>query len=179
MKFLIVFVFSFPILISAQNILSGSVFSNSGEALIGANVYLPTTYEGAMVDTLGKFKFKTSLSGSTLVMVQHLGYATDSIRIQIENDEEIQFRLRPTISSLAEVVITAGAMEASDTRKTAVLSSIDVATTGATGDLVEALSVLPGATPAGESGQLLVRGCLLYTSPSPRDRTRSRMPSSA
>ena len=25
----------------------------------------------------------------------------------------------------------------------------------------------------------LVRGCLLYTSPSPRDRTRSRMPSSA
>ena len=27
-------------------------------------------------------------------------------------------------------------------------------------------------------GQLLI-GCLLYTSPSPRDRTRSRMPSSA
>ena len=24
-----------------------------------------------------------------------------------------------------------------------------------------------------------IRGCLLYTSPSPRDRTRSRMPSSA
>ena len=27
--------------------------------------------------------------------------------------------------------------------------------------------------------QLLVYACLLYTSPSPRDRTRSRMPSSA
>ena len=26
---------------------------------------------------------------------------------------------------------------------------------------------------------LLLKGCLLYTSPSPRDRTRSRMPSSA
>ena len=26
---------------------------------------------------------------------------------------------------------------------------------------------------------MLSRGCLLYTSPSPRDRTRSRMPSSA
>ena len=25
----------------------------------------------------------------------------------------------------------------------------------------------------------IARGCLLYTSPSPRDRTRSRMPSSA
>ena len=29
------------------------------------------------------------------------------------------------------------------------------------------------------SGWDLVRACLLYTSPSPRDRTRSRMPSSA
>ena len=27
--------------------------------------------------------------------------------------------------------------------------------------------------------ELLVKACLLYTSPSPRDRTRSRMPSSA
>ena len=28
-------------------------------------------------------------------------------------------------------------------------------------------------------GLYAYRGCLLYTSPSPRDRTRSRMPSSA
>ena len=28
-------------------------------------------------------------------------------------------------------------------------------------------------------GNILLMGCLLYTSPSPRDRTRSRMPSSA
>ena len=28
-------------------------------------------------------------------------------------------------------------------------------------------------------GVINLRGCLLYTSPSPRDRTRSRMPSSA
>ena len=27
--------------------------------------------------------------------------------------------------------------------------------------------------------ELLIENCLLYTSPSPRDRTRSRMPSSA
>ena len=28
-------------------------------------------------------------------------------------------------------------------------------------------------------GEIIYNGCLLYTSPSPRDRTRSRMPSSA
>ena len=30
-----------------------------------------------------------------------------------------------------------------------------------------------------EAADLIIKSCLLYTSPSPRDRTRSRMPSSA
>ena len=38
---------------------------------------------------------------------------------------------------------------------------------------------VPGAYTAVDGDQLLVNTCLLYTSPSPRDRTRSRMPSSA
>ena len=38
-------------------------------------------------------------------------------------------------------------------------------------DLVE-----PDRAPAGTT---FIKACLLYTSPSPRDRTRSRMPSSA
>ena len=33
--------------------------------------------------------------------------------------------------------------------------------------------------PAGTTSYALIMTCLLYTSPSPRDRTRSRMPSSA
>ena len=37
-------------------------------------------------------------------------------------------------------------------------------------------SVYLGKSPASES---YLKSCLLYTSPSPRDRTRSRMPSSA
>ena len=36
-----------------------------------------------------------------------------------------------------------------------------------------------GRVAAGAAGALLGAFCLLYTSPSPRDRTRSRMPSSA
>ena len=35
------------------------------------------------------------------------------------------------------------------------------------------------AAQAGHYGLYILMGCLLYTSPSPRDRTRSRMPSSA
>ena len=48
-------------------------------------------------------------------------------------------------------------------------------------DLVKAQLRRQGITPvAGKiKKQKPLKGCLLYTSPSPRDRTRSRMPSSA
>ena len=50
------------------------------------------------------------------------------------------------------------------------------------GNAVEASTVTlePGLWSLNNFGQVLVATiCLLYTSPSPRDRTRSRMPSSA
>ena len=40
-------------------------------------------------------------------------------------------------------------------------------------------AVVGGATVGAVWAAPRVEGCLLYTSPSPRDRTRSRMPSSA
>ena len=42
-----------------------------------------------------------------------------------------------------------------------------------------AIEALAAEMAAGRSGVLLASGCLLYTSPSPRDGTKSRMPSSA
>ena len=38
---------------------------------------------------------------------------------------------------------------------------------------------LPGFAPGAHIDVYLPQGCLLYTSPSPRDRQKSRMPSSA
>ena len=52
-------------------------------------------------------------------------------------------------------------------------------------DCARRIGLLPGAAVQGQgSGAAtfdaeLVKGCLLYTSPSPRDRQKSRMPSSA
>ena len=46
----------------------------------------------------------------------------------------------------------------------------------------DAMSAMEGAMASAEDADVLVisvLGCLLYTSPSPRDRQKSRMPSSA
>ena len=59
-----------------------------------------------------------------------------------------------------------------------ILSIIVIPNAGAVGVGVVPASVsITDATRGGEYEQVI--NCLLYTSPSPRDRTRSRMPSSA
>ena len=47
------------------------------------------------------------------------------------------------------------------------------------GSCTTGLYVYPGDVSVVGHGATIYRFCLLYTSPSPRDRTRSRMPSSA
>ena len=41
------------------------------------------------------------------------------------------------------------------------------------------VALIAVGTPSASDGSINAKACLLYTSPSPRDRTRSRMPSSA
>ncbi len=142
---------------AAQLTVSGRVLDTRGLPLPGVNVYVPSTYEGATTDSLGAFSFSASAKTPFTVLTQFIGYRVDSALVTKDN-VQLTLKLRESATALAEVVVSAGAFVASDTRKTAVLSSVDVATTGSTADLAEALSTLPGSTPAGESGQLLVRG---------------------
>ena len=144
---------------AGQIAVDGRVTDHRGEGLIGVNVYLPSTYEGATSDSLGYFSFTASAKTPFAIHTQYIGYRDDSLAIDAAPAaRDVRLRLRETAAALSEVVVTAGAFVASDTRKTAVLSSVDVATTGAQADLAEALSTLPGSTPSGETGQLLVRG---------------------
>ncbi len=148
-----------PLGASAQVTISGSTVDAQGQPLVGVNVYLPSTYEGATTDSVGRFSFAASAKTPFTIYTQYIGYRDDSLVVGDESaGTGLRLKLRETAASLSEIVVTAGAFVASDTRKTAVLSSVDVATTGAQADLAEALSTLPGSTPAGETGQLLVRG---------------------
>ena len=73
-----------------------------------------------------------------------------------------------------------GTAESVTSSATAAVSNINAAPTGSvtiTGTVAEDQVLTAANTLADEDGMGTV--CLLYTSPSPRDRTRSRMPSSA
>lgn len=151
--------------ISAQTIISGTVQLAGGERLPGANVQITGSYDGATTDTAGYFSFKTDAQGSQQLLVLFMG--CDSL-LQTVNCAgtplHLPFVLREKQAALREVVVSAGTFEAtSDRRRAAVLSALDIAlTASASADIAGAITMLPGTTRNGESGQILVRGGAAY-----------------
>lgn len=150
--------------IPAQTKIHGKVTDTKGQTLIGANVFIPGTYDGATTDSLGYFSFVTTQKDTATLVASYLGYERNiQKRTLIQPKLQITFKLKSTATSTEAVIITAGAFEASDEKKGVVLNSIDIVTTaGATADIASALNTLPGTQTVGEDGQLFVRGGAAY-----------------
>ncbi|AZI21774.1 TonB-dependent receptor [Chryseobacterium taklimakanense] len=135
--------------------------SFKGKGIKDINVTLKNTYDGATTDEQGNYSFETSEKGSQTLVFSHPKYVEveESITIGNENIEK-NTMLKESISEIDAVVITAGAIEASDKKRaTAILSPIDIYTTaGADGQISSALNYLPGVQKVGESEGLFIRG---------------------
>jgi outer membrane cobalamin receptor len=153
---LICFISSFSF---AQSIISGKVTENNGTPILGANVYLDGTYDGASSDSNGEFSFTTSESGTKTLIISFVSYESVSLSMDVKEMSGLVIKLREDVNSLDTVVISAGSFEASDNSKVSVLKPLDVVTTAsALGDFVGALQTLPGTTTVAEDGRLFVRG---------------------
>ena len=150
----------YSILSFAQVDISGKVTDKRGEAIPGANVYIQGTYDGATTDLEGNFAFTTTRDHQQTLVISFIGYHKIEQVIDLNaNNSSLHFKMTEEINKLDGVVITAGAFEASDEKKSVVLKPLDIATTaGATADIPGALNTLPGTQNNGESGRLFVRG---------------------
>lgn len=144
----------------AQVIISGKVVDNKNKSLAGVSIALKNTYDGATTDSSGNFTFTTTEKGEQILQASSSGYRPFDQKITItSSDITITVTLKELITELKAVVITAGSFEASDKKKGAVLTDLDVVTTpSANGDVTEAFKSLPGAQQVGESEGLFVRG---------------------
>ncbi|QCR24136.1 TonB-dependent receptor [Pontibacter sp. SGAir0037] len=151
-----------PLMVLAQQAttVSGIVLDSKGEAVPGANVFIKGSYDGTSSRTDGSFAFETDESGTKTVVASFLGYEQQELPVTLSGKEVIvSFKLKEKLSQLNTVVITAGAFEAGDEKRSTILSSLDVATTaGATADIYAALQSLPGTQRVGDEGKLFVRG---------------------
>ena len=156
--FLITFCF-ISVQLVAQVTVSGTVTEKNGTPILGANVYLEGTYDGASSDESGNFSFTTTETGVQTLVVSFVSFESFSMAADVNQMSNLKISLREDVNSLETVVISAGTLEASDNSKVSVLKPLDVVTTAsALGDFVGALQTLPGTTTVAEDGRLFVRG---------------------
>ncbi|ALW85712.1 hypothetical protein AUC43_11810 [Hymenobacter sedentarius] len=153
---------AFQPLSHSATLISGTVRDHAGQPLPGVNVFLKTTFDGASTDSLGRFRFSTDqAAGGLPLVVSYVGYEPLELPLTLGQGAIFlpNIRLKANRAQLGDVVVTAGAFEASDDKCSATLKPLDIVTTaGALGDIAGALNALPGTTRVGEEGKLFVRG---------------------
>ena len=157
------FLATFLILTTAlhgQSILAGRVLTGKTEPAVGANLYIKGTFDGTSTDADGQFHLPYLPGDSLTLVVSYIGFQQLEHLIPTGQDSLwLEFRLKPRASELQQVVISAGAFEASDEKKAVLLKPIDIVTTaGSNGNIVAALNTLPGTQSNAEDGRIFVRG---------------------
>jgi len=145
--------------IQAQTTISGKVSDKKGAPIMGANVYLENTYDGATTDSNGKFSFVTEETGEVTLIVSYVTFQTYRQVTNVNALNGLNIILKESVNTLDAVVLTAGSFKAGEHEKATVMNSLDVVTTaGVAGDFISALQTLPGTQTVGEDGRLFVRG---------------------
>lgn len=148
-----------PFVAFGQTTISGKVTQTNGVPILGANVYIEGTYDGASTDEKGFFSFETQEKGKQTLIVSFISFESYMLVTAVSEMKNLTIKLKEDVNSLDTVVISAGTFEASDNSKVSVLKPLDVVTTAsALGDFVGALQTLPGTTTVAEDGRLFVRG---------------------
>jgi hypothetical protein len=146
--------------VKAQNReISGRVFDEQGQPVAYANIWLENSLEGTSSGEKGEFRFSSSATGEVCLIVSMIGYHEVRLQAGISEMRELQILLKEVSLDLEEVVVQAGSFILRGTSAVDRKSSVDVATTaGSEGDLIKAITLLPGAQAAGTDGRLLIRG---------------------
>ena len=144
--------------VHAQTRIDGVVSDEHGP-LVGVNVFVVGTIDGAVTDTLGRFSFTTARTGELTLRAVLLGYEEQTLVADGARLRGLQIRLREQAASIDEVVVTASTYSMGRSSQIKTLDALDVVMAGnSCGDVVAALQVLPGTQKVGENGRLYVRG---------------------
>jgi outer membrane cobalamin receptor len=143
-----------------EAIVAGRVMAGKSEPAVGANLYIKGAFDGASADVDGVFTLTYEPGDSTVLVISYIGYEPVEQILPTEIDSVwLTIRLKPQANELQQVVISAGAFEASDEKKAVLLKPIDIVTTaGSNGNIVAALNTLPGTQSNAEDGRIFVRG---------------------
>jgi vitamin B12 transporter len=144
----------------SQTLISGIIKDTKGHPVPGASISVKNSFDGATSDSLGKYSFSSSDTGLQTLKISSVGYRSIEVTIQVTgNSIQLDLQIKEEPNELKAVTISAGSFAAGDSKRGAVMSSLDIATTaGSNADITAALKTLPGTQQVGEQEGLFVRG---------------------
>jgi len=150
--------------LSGQTTLQGTITDQNGKAVAFANVFLDEFFDGTASDETGEFSFVTQEKDSAWLVVKSIGFESYRKNIHLSTDTiVIDIKLQSASATLSQAVITAGAFEAGNKKKSALLKPLDIVTNaGSQGDVYGALNTLPGVSRVGDETGIFVRGGEAY-----------------
>jgi iron complex outermembrane receptor protein len=96
-----------PLMLHAQSAIYGTVTDDFGSPLIGANVYVDETFQGAITDINGHYRISRLKNGSYIIRISYIGYSTKTRIINLETDTELNFKLTKANILAEEVIVSA------------------------------------------------------------------------
>src|SRR4029079_10548286 len=114
----------------SQVTIHGKLRDNKGKPIPGASVSIRDSYDGAVADSLGNYKFSTTEKGDQTLIATNIGYKSFEQKITIASAPVIvDIMLKEELSELKAVTVISGSFAAGDSKRAAtVLNSIDVLT---------------------------------------------------
>ena len=94
---------------TAQTVISGKVMDKKKTPLLGANVYLDGTYDGATTNENGEFSFETFETGVQTLVVSFVSYI-DYVSVQdVSTFNNLEIVLKEDVNTLDAVTLSANA----------------------------------------------------------------------
>lgn len=159
----LIFIFS-SFIAQAQNkfTISGTISdAKNGEALIGATVYIKELKLGVITNAYGFYSL-TADKGNYTLQVSYVGYATVEQKLNLTQNQKLNFELAEETETLGEVVVSGEKADKNIKENKMSSASIEIKQIKKIPillgevDVIKAVQLLPGIQAAGDGNTLLV-----------------------
>lgn len=127
--------------------LSGRISDKeTGEAIIGAIIYVPDMKTGAVTDTSGFFSIDNLPKTKILIQVSYLGYKTIIQNIDLSVNSNYNFSLEQSVAEMNAVVVTGSSRASEIKRSPAPIVALESKslTENLNTNIIDAIAKLPG-----------------------------------
>ncbi len=155
----ICFAFFLPLLLLGNTVVEGRVTGEKNEALVGVNIFLEGTLDGASSDENGNFRFVTSETGRFNLLIRMIGYEEFRKELFLKgNTIKIEARLKEETLESEGVTVKASSFTTGEEGGVTLTPLEVVMTPGAAADIFWAIKSFPGVQQVEEGAGLFVRG---------------------